>query len=72
MEKFIAVTWRVIELLLQAVLVLVLTAILLGEQAGSAVNAVMDNATAFLAALPASTVAVVLIVAALLWWYRRG
>ncbi|MCB1437448.1 MAG: hypothetical protein KDJ46_09775 [Rhodobiaceae bacterium] len=72
MDKFVTIVWRVIELLFQVILILVLAAILLGQEAGSAVNSVLANATAFLAALPASTVAVVLIVAALLWWKRRA
>lgn len=70
MDKIAAIVWRVIELLVQAVIVLVLVALLLGEQAGIAANTVYANVTGFLAALSPSSVAVAVLVALLIWWNK--
>ena len=71
MDKIANIAWRVIELLVQAILILTLIAILIGDQAGSVANSVYSNVSAFLAGLPPSSIAVVALIALLIWWNKK-
>lgn len=71
LHKAISVVWRVIELLLQIVIVFVLAALLLGEDAGVAVNQVYSNVLMFLTSLPPASIAVAILLGAVLWWNRK-
>lgn len=72
MDKIAKVAWRVIELLVQAILILTLVAILIGDQAGSVANSVYLNVSAFLAGLPPSSIAVAVLIALLIWWNKKS
>lgn len=72
MDKIAKIAWRVIELLVQAILILTLVAILIGDQAGTVANSVYLNVSAFLAGLPPSSIAVAVLIAVLFWWNRKG
>ena len=71
MDKIAKIVWRIIELLVQAVLILTLVAILIGDQAGSVANSVYLNVSAFLAGLPPSSIAVAVLIAVLIWWNKK-
>jgi len=71
MDKIANIAWRVIELLVQAILILTLIAILIGDQAGSVANSVYSNVSAFLAELQPSSIAVVALIALLIWWNKK-
>ncbi len=70
-EKITAYLWRLIELITQVIIVFVLAALLLGENAGSAVNHVYYNVRIFLMSLPPSSIAVALLIAVFFWWKRK-
>ncbi|MFQ5625599.1 MAG: hypothetical protein ACE5FM_02980 [Methyloligellaceae bacterium] len=71
MEKIIATVWRAIELLVQIIIIFVLAALLLGDKAGTVVNLVYFNVQTFLITLPPSSIAVALLIAVFVWWYRK-
>ncbi|MDP2619761.1 MAG: hypothetical protein Q8P46_06235 [Hyphomicrobiales bacterium] len=70
--KIAQIAWRVIELLVQAILILTLLAILIGDQAGSVANSVYLNVSVFLAGLPPSSIAVAVLIAVLIWWNKKA
>ena len=72
MDKIAKITWRIIELLVQAILILTLVAILVGDQAGSVANSVYLNVSNFLAVLPPSSIAVAVLIALLIWWNKKA
>lgn len=70
MDKLVSQGWRVIELLVIALLAIVLVALLLGEQAGEYPNTVLSNIASFLAVLPPASIAVTMLIAIIIWWAR--
>ena len=72
MDKIAKIAWRIIELLVQAILILTLVAILVGDQAGSVANSVYLNVSNFLAVLPPSSIAVAVLIALLIWWNKKA
>ena len=70
LEKTIAFLWRIIELLVQVIVVLALIGILLGETAGTVPAQVLENLRFFLYSLPPSSIAVAALIAVYFWWKR--
>ncbi len=71
LDRIRALGWFVVEAALVLVILCVLFNIILGRDSGAFISAVAANATNFLQAVPPGSFLGVVLIALIVWFYRR-